>query len=41
MSLISLFAVKPTGTMEVPEDDDSQMDEIPQELPNIGMHIEI
>ncbi|XP_075328755.1 uncharacterized protein LOC142387450 [Odontesthes bonariensis] len=28
--------IKPTGTMEVPEVDDSRMDEIPQEVPNLA-----
>lgn len=51
MCHLSLFAVKRTGmgegnhafpgAMEVPDVEDSQIGEIPQEVPNLGMHKEI
>lgn len=35
-SLYFLFAVKPASTMELPEVEESQINEIPQEVPSLG-----
>lgn len=35
-SLYFLFAVKPAGAMELPEVEESQTNQIPQEVPSLG-----
>lgn len=41
ISLHFVFAEKPAGTRELSEVEEVEMDEIPQEVPSLGRHIEL